>query len=200
MPPCRTPRPARGVHAVGGASATRGHAHRWPFAEKILGPPRPARGHEPNRTLISAAPPLHESATNAHESHHKHTLYLIKNSELTGFSEAERGVIANVARYHRGSPPKDRHADFAALKPADRETARRLAAILRLADALDRNHDGRVRDIKFKHDGHQARLSLRAEEDCERELEAVERRRDIFEQVFDCELTVTQAAPASRPS
>jgi len=60
------------------------------------------------RTLMSAAALLHDVGYHiAHESHHKHSLYLIENSELTGFSEAERAVIANIARYHRGSPPKD---------------------------------------------------------------------------------------------
>jgi exopolyphosphatase/guanosine-5'-triphosphate,3'-diphosphate pyrophosphatase len=58
------------------------------------------------RTLLSAAALLHDAGYHiAHEEHHKHSLYLIKNSELTGFSEAERSVIANVARYHRGAPP-----------------------------------------------------------------------------------------------
>src|SRR5439155_4753756 len=79
------------------------------------------------RTLMSAAALLHDVGYHiAHESHHKHSLYLIKNSELTGFSEAERDVIANVARYHRGSSPKERHPEFAALNPADRETVLQL--------------------------------------------------------------------------
>jgi len=203
LPDTSDPR-LRGVHAVGRRFGyEEAHAHQVArFAEKIFDRLAPSAGlTRQHRTLLSAAALLHDIGYHiAHESHHKHTLYLIKNSELTGFSEAERGVIANVARYHRGAPPKDRHADFAALKPADRETARRLAAILRLADALDRNHDGRVRDIRFKCDGRRARLSLRAREDCEREREAIERRREIFEQVFDCELTVTQTAPAARPS
>src|SRR5258706_12481512 len=87
-----------------------------------------------HRTLLSAAALLHDIGYHiAHESHHKHSLYLIKNSELTGFSEAERDVIANVARYHRGSEPKERHEYYATLNQPARETVNTLAAILRIA-------------------------------------------------------------------
>ncbi|HYH85872.1 MAG TPA: hypothetical protein VEX60_10500, partial [Pyrinomonadaceae bacterium] len=126
----------------------------------------------------------------AHEEHHKHGLYLIKNSELTGFSEAERSVVANVARYHRGAPPKERHTDYAALGAQDRQTVSRLAAILRLADALDRSHDSRVRDLQLTRGEEGFSLMLDATLDCEREVTAAEQRRELFEQVFDCRLSV----------
>src|ERR1700757_1095837 len=101
------------------------------------------------RSLLSAAAILHDVGYHiAHESHHKHSLYLIRNSELTGFSEAERDVIANVARYHRGQEPKERHESFAALNSTDRNTVVSLAAIIRIADALDRRHDSRVSEVR----------------------------------------------------
>lgn len=141
------------------------------------------------RTLLSAAALLHDAGYHiAHEEHHKHSLYLIKNSELTGFSEAERSVIANVARYHRGAPPRERHPDYAALGEQDRQTVSRLAAILRVADALDRSYDSRVRDLTLTQNGQGARLRLLAALDCEREISAAEQKRDLFEQVFDCRL------------
>jgi exopolyphosphatase/guanosine-5'-triphosphate,3'-diphosphate pyrophosphatase len=145
-----------------------------------------------HRTLLSAAALLHDAGYHiAHEEHHKHGLYLIKNSELTGFSEAERSVVANVARYHRGAPPKERHADYAALGAQDRQTVSRLAAILRLADALDRSHDSRVRDLQLTRSDAGVRLNLAASLDCEREITAAEQRRELFEQVFDCRLEIT---------
>jgi exopolyphosphatase/guanosine-5'-triphosphate,3'-diphosphate pyrophosphatase len=120
----------------------------------------------------------------AHESHQKHALYLIKNSELTGFSEAERAVIANIARYHRGPLPKKRHMDFAALNFPDRETVCKLAAIVKLADALDRSHDSRVYDLQFNLQPGRLRVELLSEMDVENELLEVQRKRDLFEESF----------------
>lgn len=146
-----------------------------------------------HRTLLSAAALLHDAGYHiAHEEHHKHGLYLIKNSELTGFSEAERSVIANVARYHRGATPKERHADYAALGAQDKQTVSRLASILRLADALDRSHDSRVRDLQFARSDAGLRLNLVAALECDREISAAEQRRELFEQIFDCKLEITQ--------
>lgn len=151
------------------------------------------------RTLLSAAALLHDAGYHiAHEAHHKHALYLIKHSELTGFSEAERNVIANVARYHRGAVPKERHPDYAALNQADRETVWRLGAIVRVADALDRRYDGRVRDVRCTRDGQLVHLQLRSEQPCDREIQAAEQKGDMFEQAFACKLTFSSRALAKR--
>ena len=114
-----------GVHAVGRRFGYEEvHALQVArLAETIfdsLAPTRKLTRHQ--RTLLAAAALLHDVGYHiAHEAHQKHALYLIKHSELTGFSEAERHVIANVARYHRGTPPRERHPDYAAL---GRPTAR----------------------------------------------------------------------------
>jgi len=77
----------------------------------------------------------------AHSGHHKHSYYLIRNAEqLTGFTDHEIEVIAQVARYHRKSAPKASHPEFAALRPEDQVLVRSLAAILRVVIALDRGH------------------------------------------------------------
>ncbi len=150
------------------------------------------------RTLLSAAALLHDVGYQiAHESHHKHTLYLIKNSELTGFSEAERHVIANIARYHSRALPKERHPDFAALNQWDRETVWRLGAILRIADALDRSHDARIQDVKCVRKKDSVYIELRSASDCENELAAAEQKRDMFEQAFNCKV-IFRRSPKSR--
>ncbi len=144
------------------------------------------------RTLLAAAALLHDIGyIVAHESHHKHSLYLIKHSELTGFSESDRDVIANVARYHRRALPKERHTEFAALNETQREAVWKLGAILRVADALDRSHLGRVRKVRCASDGKTIEMTLRpANGDCENELWAVRQKGDMFEQVFNCKLNV----------
>ncbi|HYO91238.1 MAG TPA: Ppx/GppA phosphatase family protein [Pyrinomonadaceae bacterium] len=151
------------------------------------------------RILLSAASLLHDIGYHiAHESHHKHSLYLIKFSELTGFSEAERLVIANIARYHRGQTPKERHADYAVLNQADRETVCRLAAILRISDALDKSYDCRIREVRCIQNGEVIHMQLRSSLDCDKEILAAEQKGDLFESAFNCKLSFSKGAFAKR--
>jgi exopolyphosphatase/guanosine-5'-triphosphate,3'-diphosphate pyrophosphatase len=184
----------RGVHAVGRRFGyEEAHARLVArFAEAIFDEVAQASGlTRHHRTLLSAAALLHDVGYHiAHEGHHKHALYLIRNSELTGFSEGERDVIANVARYHRGSTPKERHQEFWRLNQADRETVRRLAAILRVADALDRSHEGRVRGLACARGDRKFELTLACRDDCGREAAAAESKSGLFEEVFGCVLKV----------
>lgn len=192
----------RGVHAVGRRFGyEEAHAHAVAaFAEKIFDSLshhfKLSRHH---RTLLSAAALLHDIGYHiASESHHKHSLYLIKHSELTGFSEAEREVIANVVRYHRGALPKTRHGDYAALGEQDRETVWKLGAILRVADAFDRSHDNSVHDLRCEREGKTIHIQLRSAHDCHKEIWAAEQKRDMFEQAFDAKLTFSRRALARR--
>jgi exopolyphosphatase/guanosine-5'-triphosphate,3'-diphosphate pyrophosphatase len=90
----------------------------------------------------------------SHSGHHKHSYYVIRNSEhLTGFTDGEIEVIAQVARYHRKSAPKAKHEAFAALEEADQRVVRTLAAILRVAIGLDRAHRGTVESLQVREDG-----------------------------------------------
>lgn len=141
------------------------------------------------RLLLSAAALLHDVGYHiAHESHHKHSFYLIENSELTGFSESERALIANIARYHKGSLPKDQHPHYAALSPADQLTVSRLAGILRVADAMDRRHDNRVKDLLCKRVRNVFHIQATSALECENELTEAERRLDLFENAFQCKV------------
>ena len=141
------------------------------------------------RTLLSAAALLHDVGYHiSHESHHKHSHYLIKHSEITGFSEIEKTIIANVARYHRGSLPKEKHTDFMLLGERERRDVARLGAILRLAEALDRGHENRIADIKFKRGKSDLTMTLVCAEDCGIERQAVELKKDLFEMAFGCNL------------
>jgi exopolyphosphatase/guanosine-5'-triphosphate,3'-diphosphate pyrophosphatase len=195
----------RGVHAVGRrfgyeeahARQVAGLAER--IFDQLTGNDATGSLTRHHRTLLSAAALLHDVGYHiAHESHHKHALYLIKNSELTGFSEAERDVIANSARYHRGPAPKERHLDFAALNDADQETVFALAAILRIADALDRSHDNLVGDVRCVRDGQLVHIQLSSSANCDHEIFAAEQKGEMFEQVFDCKLSFSRRAALKR--
>jgi exopolyphosphatase/guanosine-5'-triphosphate,3'-diphosphate pyrophosphatase len=84
----------------------------------------------------------------SHGGHHKHSYYVIRNSELlTGFTDREIELIALVARYHRKSAPRRKHPEFAALRRDDQRRVRVLAGLLRVAVGLDRDHGGRVASV-----------------------------------------------------
>jgi len=182
----------RGVHAVGKRFGyEEAHSHQVArLAETIfdaLAAPENLSRHQ--RLLLSSAALLHDVGYHiAHESHHKHSLYLIANSELTGFSESERALIANIARYHKGSLPKEHHPHYAALSGADRLTVSRLAGILRLADALDRRHDNRVRELLCTRRRNVVDIQVLSVSECESELTEGERRLRLFEDAFDCKV------------
>jgi exopolyphosphatase / guanosine-5'-triphosphate,3'-diphosphate pyrophosphatase len=91
----------------------------------------------------------------SHSSHHKHSYYVVRNSEqMTGFTEHEVEVIALVARYHRKSRPSDKHPEFAAVSAADQRLVRVLAGLLQVAIGLDRRHAASVRSVRvFLEDG-----------------------------------------------
>ena len=185
----------RGVFAVGRHFGyEENHALQTAnLAEKIFDRLAPVYNLERHwRTLLSAAALLHEVGYHiSHESYHKHSLYLIKHSGLTGFSETEKLIIANVARYHKGSMPKEKHQDFTALIEKDRETVYRLGAILRLADALDRDYRGKLEDVQFRRDKEFVYLIPTSDTDYEVELLTVETKKDMFEAAFECSLKIT---------
>jgi exopolyphosphatase/guanosine-5'-triphosphate,3'-diphosphate pyrophosphatase len=101
--------------------------------------------------LLEAAALLHDVGVAVNnDGHHKHSQYLIASSDLVGLSDEERRIVGMLARYHRKAPPQREHEDFMQLRRKDRTLVERLTAILRLADALDRQHAAAVRGVSVK--------------------------------------------------
>jgi exopolyphosphatase/guanosine-5'-triphosphate,3'-diphosphate pyrophosphatase len=104
-----------------------------------------------DRQALSDAALLHDSGYHiSYERHHKHSYHLVLHADLLGMPPSEQVVIANVARYHRGAPPKKKHRNFGMLDKALRRRIRLLAAILRVADGFDRGHVSAVADLKVR--------------------------------------------------
>jgi exopolyphosphatase/guanosine-5'-triphosphate,3'-diphosphate pyrophosphatase len=138
------------------------------------------------RDLLEVAGLLHDVGYAVSQSaHHKHSLYLIRNADLDGFTPRERDLIANIARYHRKALPADRHTDYMALDDDDRTLVRRLAALLRLADGLDADHFQVVEAATVIDRGDHLRLELRARDTPDLDLWATEHNGDLFELEFD---------------
>ena len=138
-----------------------------------------------DRKILQAAAWLHDIG--AHISlkrHHKHSMYLIAQSELPGFSDAEVALTASVARYHRKSEPGPSHPEFTGLKASDQRRVLALAAILRLADALDREHLERVRAVSVEVKGGDVVLRLEGKGDLLLEKWALKRKAPMFERVY----------------
>ncbi len=86
----------------------------------------------------------------AHSKHHIHAYYVVRNSELTGLTDHEINLIAQIARYHRKSHPKPSHPEFAALSSIDQSRVRTLAGIVRIAIGLDRTHRSQVAGVRVE--------------------------------------------------
>ena len=146
---------------------------------------------ESDRRILQAAAWLHDiGAYISYKRHHKHSMYLITQSELPGFSAGQVGLVATVARYHRKSDPGPQHQEFAVLKPAEQRRVLALAAILRLADALDREHSARVRSVAVEAQRGKALLRIEGKGDLLLEKWSLKRKSGLFERVFERELRV----------
>jgi exopolyphosphatase/guanosine-5'-triphosphate,3'-diphosphate pyrophosphatase len=144
---------------------------------------------EEDRTLLEAAAILHDVGLYISASkHHKHSYYLVSESDLVGLDRRRREIVANVVRYHRKRHPTIKHALFAALSEEDQEKVRRLAAILRVADVLDREHRQHVKSVRFVRSGKTARLHVAADGDLLLEKWASMRKFKLFGEVFGLEL------------
>ncbi len=107
-----------------------------------------------DRILLHASALLHDVGDFIrYEGHHKHSYYLVRHSDLMGLNPEERELVANVARYHRKSPPHPDHDNFKSLSRESRAKVKPLAAILRVADALDREHRSKVADVRARIEG-----------------------------------------------
>jgi exopolyphosphatase/guanosine-5'-triphosphate,3'-diphosphate pyrophosphatase len=166
-------------------------------------------------TLFEALQPLHklapaygrlaEAAAYLHDvghyiadsSHHKHSYYVVANSDISGFTARERELIANLCRYHRKALPSSDHENLRPLPAEDKEALVRLIPVLRLADGLDRGHAQRVeRIVCALRDGEFA-LELHASGDIGLEKWAAEQVSSLFEEVYRHRLVLRPQRPAA---
>ena len=118
------------------------------------------------------------------ERHHKHSYQLIRNSNLPGFERDELRLIAHIARYHRGARPKQKHQAYANLNDDDQDRVAKMAALLRLALALDRTHQQQISDLHCHVTEQRVEIAVQASGDAEVDLWSARRKVDLFERVF----------------
>ena len=125
-----------------------------------------------------------------YEGHHKHSYHLILHCSLESFRPEELEIIANVARYHRGAEPKNKHKNFRMLSKEDQLRVTQMAAILRLASGFDRSYSQAVQAVEIHGSKKQIELVVSAELYPEVDIWAARRRAGMFEKVFQAELAI----------
>jgi exopolyphosphatase / guanosine-5'-triphosphate,3'-diphosphate pyrophosphatase len=164
---------------------TYGHLHNWDATA---------------RQFLWSAAILHNSGHFiSHDAHHKHSYYLIRYGELLGYVEAEIDVIANIARYHRKSPPKKKHQNLQNLSKEQRTLVSQLSAILRLAVALDRGRVGAIDRINLSFDLTKRECVLTffpidPNDECVLESWSLDYKKPIFETEFNLKLSTVRGS------
>jgi exopolyphosphatase/guanosine-5'-triphosphate,3'-diphosphate pyrophosphatase len=143
------------------------------------------------RQLLWAAAILHNCGHYiSHSAHHKHSYYLIRNGELLGYNETEIEIIANIARYHRKSPPKKKHESYRNLLHKEHRTiVNQLSAILRLAVALDRRQIGAISHVQCEYVPNFKEFKMLIfpsliDDECALEMWSLDYKKGVFEEEF----------------
>ncbi len=137
------------------------------------------------RRLLKVAALLHDVGNYiSNRSHHKHSEYIIQASDIFGLRPQDKQIVSIVARYHRRALPKPTHLGFTTMSRTDRATISKLAAILRVADALDRSHSRKVKKINVDLRRNEIYLILGTREDLTLERLAMRTKGVLFEEVF----------------
>ena len=143
-----------------------------------------------SREVLEHAALLHETGMHVSDrGYHKHTYYLVRHANLRGFTEEQLVLVANVARYHRKSKPADGHPNLEELTPAQLGDVQKLAAILRIAEALDRSHKQSVRDVAVRID-RGVRFNVRTRADAAVEIAAAAKRAKYFAWLFETRVRI----------
>lgn len=187
------------------------HAYRWDEAHSrqvtrlalaLYDACAPLHGHgAEERELLEFAGLLHDvGRLVGRRGHHKHSRYLIEKATWHALSPREVAIVANVARYHRGARPKKKHDAYRALPKKDRKRVDALAAILRIADGLDRSHVQNVEDLAASVTSEALHVTVRTKGDPELELAAARRAASLFERTFERRVTIEAAWRPDAPA
>ncbi len=150
--------------------------------------------------ILTAAALLHETGhLIGSRDHHLHSAYIIRHNEVFGLDHEDTLLAALVARYHRGPAPSTEHADYRLLDRGQRLVVTKLAALLRVADSLDRGHGQPVHIRSTRQAGGELTLVMDGVKDTSPLQLALNRKAGLFTSVFGLEV-VLEVAPAATHS
>jgi exopolyphosphatase/guanosine-5'-triphosphate,3'-diphosphate pyrophosphatase len=125
--------------------------------------------------------------------HHKHSYYVISNSDIAGFTARERMLVASLCRYHRKSLPNPMHGAFQALTTEERRILLLMTPILRLADNLNRSRQQRITGVECRVRDGEVVLQVHSSHDIDLEQWAAERSGQAFRQIYNRPISVVRA-------
>jgi len=148
------------------------------------------------REWLSAAAMLYEVGDYVNRNgHHRHTYYIIANSEILGYTPQQRRVIGSIARYLGKSRPTPGDGPMNALSPEEQENVKKASVLLRIARALNMGRSQSVEKVgvSARNGRVSMKLTPRAKASVDLEVWAIEKDRSYFREVFGRELSVAAA-------
>jgi exopolyphosphatase/guanosine-5'-triphosphate,3'-diphosphate pyrophosphatase len=143
------------------------------------------------RSLLQVAALLHDIGVYVSlRAHHKHSQYLLAASQIFGLSNEETAIVSNIARYHRRGVPQKSHLPYVALDRPARLAVNKMAALLRVANALDAEHLQKVTTLRVHHQARGWILEIAGTGDLTMECLAATARSDMFRETFGQELVI----------
>jgi len=144
--------------------------------------------------ILHAAAMLHDIGLFiAYRKHHKHSYYLIKSSGPNTFNKSDIDVIANISRYHRKAHPSPKHLPFGQLAPEDQDVVRKLSALLRIADGLDRRHESRAKEVVCSLSRSKTvSIKVAGPTELKAEIEGAREKRKLMKEVFNVDLVIQE--------
>lgn len=139
--------------------------------------------------LLRISALLHEIGSYiSNRAHHKHSMYVIMNSDLFGLSARDLNLVALVARYHRRALPRPTHEGYRVLDRDSRIVVSKLAALLRVADGLERGRGGAKRALTFSVEPGRLAITVLKAKDLTLEQYAMQEKALLFQQVFGLDI------------
>ncbi len=149
-----------------------------------------------DRLLLEVAALLHDVGIYVNlKGHHKHAQYILSVSEIFGLSRDDMTLVGNVARYHRRATPQKSHLPYMSLDSDTRVVVNKLAAILRVANALDADHLQKVKDVRVASEEGELVLEVEGAGDLTMERLAALSRADLLTEVFGRKLQFREMGP-----
>jgi len=151
------------------------------------------RLNDHDRLLLEIACILHEVGNFiSSRRHQEHSMYIVLESEIFGLSHFDKTLVALITRYHRGPTPKPEHEHYSDLNPSDRLRVAKLASFLRVADALERTHSQRIKDVSIEIQNDRLRLFVSGIADATAERLALPSKGNLFEELFGLQLVIIE--------
>jgi len=143
------------------------------------------------RDMLEVAALLHDIGdSNGKKGHHIKSFNMILNSDLDGWNKKEKLVIANIARYHTKSLPRSNHKKFTDLSLKNQQKVLKLAALLRLADGLDRSHSDAIKNLNCEIGKNKINVNVESRGDITLEIDGFDKKKNLFVKVYGRKIVI----------